>query len=419
MIKVSTFFRQATLLFIALRAADLINLVAGMWIVPKFVNRDDLGAVLPVVTFTTILALPAFAFAFVLMKEANHLAAISAFGRLKSLLKGAFLGTSVLLTITFVLAASAIPFFIESMGIKESSITILATLAAALGCFAPVYQDALNGLKRFGAYGIAEIASATARVAIMLAIMPFRALFGFFAGNAAQPIVRIIASLFALRKELKVSSVSYWSPNPLPRLAPLFFGVLATLTMPMLASLGEQAIVRTALAPEVSAAYYLMTRLTDLLNYLTLPILLVLFPYAAEAAERGESTIPLVLKSTLAALIGAILLGIVYAFCSDNLVQFLARLSTSDTNSISTSAFDLDLLLLINFLTAFQVFYTNAEIAAGRFRFLLWFIPLHLAYFVLISTTTFNLSLQGLLFIFLAFAAIRALCVLYGIIRER
>jgi hypothetical protein len=37
-------------------------------------------------------------------------------------------------------------------------------------------------------------------------------------------------------------------------------------------------------------------------------------------------------------------------------------------------------LVVINALTTCQVFYTNAEVSAGRFSFLRWFIPLHLLY---------------------------------------
>ena len=357
------------------------------------------------------------------MKEANRLAAAREFGQLKSLLKGAFLGTSILLLIALAIAGPCIPFFGRSMGVKDTSVIFLAVAASFLGCFAPVYQDALNGLKRFGAYSIAEVASATARVGVMLVIMPFQALFGFFAGNAAQPITRIAASLLALRKSLAVPTEPYWNNNPIQRLAPLFFGVLTALAMPMIVSLEEQSLIR-ALAPEISAEYYLMTRLSDLLNYLTLPILLVLFPYAAEAAEKGESTKPLVLKSTLAALLGAIILGSVYAVFGDALLGLLNRLNHA-TSALPPSSFILlTALLAANLLTAFQVFYTNAEIAAGRFRFLYWFVPIHLVYALLLSNLPLlnllnRINLPNLINLSLAFAALRALFVLYDIIRRK
>ena len=37
-------------------------------------------------------------------------------------------------------------------------------------------------------------------------------------------------------------------------------------------------------------------------------------------------------------------------------------------------------LVVINVLTTCQVFYANAEVSAGRFDFLWWFVPLHLTY---------------------------------------
>jgi hypothetical protein len=37
-------------------------------------------------------------------------------------------------------------------------------------------------------------------------------------------------------------------------------------------------------------------------------------------------------------------------------------------------------LVMINALTTCQVFYANAEVSAGRFGFLWWFVPLHAIY---------------------------------------
>ena len=69
------FVRHSVLLFLALRAGDLVNVAAGMWFVPKYVSPGDLGAVLPVTSFATFLALPLFAFAMTVMRESAALAA--------------------------------------------------------------------------------------------------------------------------------------------------------------------------------------------------------------------------------------------------------------------------------------------------------------------------------------------------------
>jgi len=392
-------------MFVALRAADIINLVAGLYLVPKFVESADLGAVLPLVTFATTLATPAFAFAFVLMKESNVLASDRAFGPLKSLLRGAFVGTALLLVLSLAVAALFLPRFVSSLNAGSRAVAFVALAAAFAGSFAPVYSDALNGLKRFGAYGLTEIAAAVGRVSTMIVIMPFHAMLGFFCGNAAQPLVRIAGAVLALRKELSAPAESYWTQPTLRRLAVLFAGVLATTLPPMLVSLQELSLVRTLLSPDVSANYYLETRMTSILGYLTLPILLVLFPYAAQAARTGRSTRPLVVNCALAAFVGTFLLAIAYGFWGEPLMSLFPNAANVSPDPQLTR--NLMTLLVIEFSGAVTAFYTNAEIAAGRFRFLTWFVPLHVGYAVFLGCVSFVPKLETLLTFFAAFAAVR------------
>ena len=412
--KVSAFFKHVALLFLALRAADIVNVAAGMWIVPLFVRPEDLGAVLPFVTFATTLATPAFAFAFVLMRESNRLAGERAFGRLKSLLAGSFIGTSALVLLALAVSACFIPHFTAKMKTGSSGVVFVALAAAFLGSFAPVYQDALNGLKRFGLYGLTEVAAALARVGTMLVVMPFNALLGFFCGNAMQPLARIAGTVAALSSDLRVPSERYWTRPVLKRLSVTYLGVLACLLPPMFVSFCELSLVRTLLPSDVSGAYYLETRLTDILGYLTLPILLVLFPVAAEAAREGRSTRPLVERCGLAAGIGTIVLAVVYGCFGRDL---LALFPNADSLTFDAETNDQLLLLLgINLTGAFQTFYTNAEIAAGRFRFLRWFVPLHAAYYAFLATVTLAPDLTTLLLFFYAFGVAKLAFVLWTMI---
>ena len=66
------FAKSALLVFLALRAGDLVSAAAGMWFVPRYVSPEDIGAVLPVTSFATFLSLPVFAFAMTVMKESSR-----------------------------------------------------------------------------------------------------------------------------------------------------------------------------------------------------------------------------------------------------------------------------------------------------------------------------------------------------------
>ncbi len=67
-------------------------------------------------------------------------------------------------------------------------------------------------------------------------------------------------------------------------------------------------------------------------------------------------------------------------------------------------------LVLITVLTTCQVFYTNAEVSAGRYGFLCWLVPLHLAYPALLHLAVkggYVCSLGGFLLCFGAASALR------------
>ena len=207
----TAFARSAIFLFLALRAGDLVSIAAGMWFVPRYVSPEDIGAVLPVTSFATFIALPVFAFAMTVMKESAALAAGGERGKVKSLLSGVFTAVAAILVVVLAIAAVAVPRFLAAMRVSDAAAGILVVAAEFLGCVAPVYTDALQSLKRFPALAAIESLGAVARFLVMAATMPFRALAGYFAGQAALPAFRILASVFALRRDLAVPAEPYWN----------------------------------------------------------------------------------------------------------------------------------------------------------------------------------------------------------------
>ncbi len=401
------FVRHSALLFLALRAGDLVNLAAGMWFVPKYVSPGDLGAVLPVTSFATFLALPLFAFAMTVMRESAALAAAGERGKVKSVLKGVFIAVGVVTAIALAVTAVLMPRFLSAMRVSERGVGFLVVAAALLGCVAPVYTDALQALRRFRALAFAEIAGSLVRFAVLLVAMPIRALAGYFAGQAVLPVCRIAVSAFALRRDLSVPAVSFWNRAAVRRLTAAFLAVLAYQAVPMGVSLVEQSVLRTALPAAESGGYYMASRLSDILYYLTFPLLLVMFPYTATAAARGESTRPYVVRCACATLVAAAVLAMVYALFGGALISLLPNGA-----DYAGHARHLPILVLVSALTSCQVFATNADVSAGRYGFLCWFVPLHLVYLgALASAVRMGLvtTLDGLLAWFLAASALRFL----------
>jgi len=402
----TAFAKHAALLFVALRAGDAVNLAAGMWLVPKFIAPAELGAVLPTTTIATLVSLPTFAFGMAVMKEAADLAGHGRRGQLKSLWRGAFVAIAILTVLSLVGAALSIPHYLQSMRIADTEAGFFVIAAAMLGSVAPVYTDALQAVKRFRSLAAAEIAAAVARISTMAALMPIRAFVGYFAGNAMQPLTRIAASVFALRRELAIEGERYWTRQNARALTIRFALTLGYLAVPMGIAGIEQDLIRQELSSTDSAGYYVMTRLSDLMNYLTLPLLLVLFPYAAEAERKGRSTFSLVARSSLVTLLAAALLGMVYAQWGRPILALIPN-----GGDYAELLVHLPTLLAISALTACQTFFTNAEVAAGRFGFLWWFVPMNLAYWGLLALGNDShaqaSTLGGMLTWFLAGAMLR------------
>lgn len=369
------FLRHSLLMFLALRAGDAVTLAAGMWFVPRYVSPEDIGAVLPVTSFATFLSLPVFALAMAVMKESAVLYARGDRGRVKSLLQGVFIAVAAAMAIVLAASALAVPRYLGLMRISDASVGFLVVAAAFLGCVAPVYTDALQSLKRFRSLAAVEVAGSFVRFATMLVAMPVRALAGYFAGQAALPAFRIVGSALALHRDLSVKAEAYWNRESARRLALAFVAILAYQAAPMAASLVEQTVLRVSLSSVDSAGYYMASRYSDFLSYLTFPLLLVMFPYTATAAARNRPTRPFVLKCSAVALGAAAAMSAVYAMFGPQLLALMPN-----GGDYAQYAAYMPVLTVAGALTTCQVFYTNAEVSAGRFGFLWWFVPLHIVY---------------------------------------
>lgn len=411
------FVKHAILLFLALRIGDFVNISAGMWFVPKFVKPENIGAVLPLASFATFLSLPVFAFAMAVMKESAWLAANGERGKIKSLLSGVFVAVAVLMVVVLGISAIVMPRFMTLMKVSDGTSSILVVSAAFLGCVAPVYTDALQSLKRFKSLAAIEILGSVIRFAVMFIMMPIRALSGYFAAQASLPVFRIIGSVYALRGDLGVSSVSFWNRTAVKRLTFAFLGILAYQAIPMAASLYEQSIIRTSLSVQDSAGYYMVSRFADFLYYLSFPLMLVMFPYTANAAQRGTSTVPYVKMCSVFILAVSFLMAVAYFFWGTPLLSLMPN----GANYLSYVRY-MPWLVVVNALTTCQVFYVNAEVSAGRFGFLWWFVPIHIIYAVglyLIGCIGIGITLPLLIGCFGLISLVRFMFSICGMVIEK
>ena len=400
------FWRQSLLLFVSLRAGDLVTLAAALWFVPRFVSPQDLGAVIPVTSFATFLAMPVYGCALVTMKISADLTGRGLAGQRTALLRGVFASMALLLVLSLAGAAALLPRYLAEMRLSDASVGFFVVAASLLGCFAPVYTDALQALKRFGTLGAVEFCGALARVGVFALVMPLRPLAGYFAGQATQPLCRMLGGCTALWRELRRPPEPFWTPANVRLAVRLYMGTILYLGLSMAEGLVEQTVLRTGLDAADSAGYYMVSRFSDFLYLVTIPLLWVMFPHTADAAREGRPTRVFVLPASGVTLGVALLAALVYVPWGADLLAWLPN-----GDSYAACARFMPFLVLATGLTSCQVFYTNAELSAGRFGFLLWFVPLNLgAIAFLFAARGFFSSLDRLTGFMLALAVLRALC---------
>ena len=381
--KLGDFWWYSLMLFVACRSTDVLNMFVGLWLVPKYIGPQELGAVMPLTSFANMLALPVSVFATTFTKEVNTLASGGEFGKMKSLIRSVFVFAAAFLIIAICITKLTFPLFLERIRVAEGSLAVLIIAASFIGCVSPIYSGVLQALKRFNAFSLLCIISSPVRFLTMLATMPFRALSGYFVGQAASPAASMILSVFFLRKELSVKAEPYWARPVIKRFMRIFLGVGISSAVGMLLGLVEQTILRQRLPALDSAAYYMVTRFSEIATLISGTLVLTLFPYTAETAERGESTRPFVIKAAIPMASFGILLALVFVFLGKPILTLLPN-----GDQYSTHALAIPWLIGITTVNSLQSFHINTEISACRFAFLKWWVPVHVISTLLLLAIT-------------------------------
>ena len=381
--KVGDFWWYSMMLFLASRVADVLNAFVGLWLVPKYVDPSELGAVMPLVNFANFIAIPVAVFANTFRNELSRLSVAKEFGKLKTLMKGVFVASFVFLIVAIIGSRLFLPLFFERIRIVEGSLGILIVVTAFVGAVHPIYNNALQALKKFNASALIGIISAPVRLVTMLVFMPFRALSGYFVGQASTPAFQIVASIFCLRKELGTPAEPYWNRDVVRRFSKLLLIFAAMAGSSGLCVLIESTVLRQRLPDLDSAGYYMATRFSEIANYLMMTLSFTIFPFAAELSAKGKSTNGLIFKSTLASLGFSALVALPFFFLGEPILAFLPH-----GDQYAAYWWAIPWLIGIGCLTAFTGLFTTAEISANRFGYLKWMIPLDLAYPVLLLLVT-------------------------------
>ena len=391
--RLGDFWWYSLLLFAALRCGDLINAFVGLWLVPKYVPQEELGAVLALTNFAAVFGLPITILVTVYTKFLNRYQALNEFGKVKSLLRWFICASAVFVVVSSLVSLVILPMFFERIRIVSGSLGFLIVVYGLIGAVTPVFSNALQGLKKFNALTIQNLLSAPIRLATMLMAIPFRALSGYMLGQIAAPLFTIGWASFSLRKELRseIKTVPFWKGDVRKILKYLGCVSIWFLSGGPYAALLAM-IIRQRLPDTESAAYYMISRFAELGTYAGVTMAVVMFPLVAEAHTQGKQTNGILRNANLGTLaFGAAATAGFYFFGG-----FILNLLPT---SAPYSGFSTDMALLCATLMLGQLWnnFTSHEIAKERFGFLWYGVPLTIIQTIVLVSFTGYTFFYGIL----------------------
>lgn len=360
------------LLFVAQRFGDVINMFVGLWLVPKYVSPEDLGAVLPLSQFVSLVGLPLGIIAIPFMKYLNLYAEKGEFDKVKALLRDVFMGTGILAFVSLGLAYFLLPILFERVRVAAGSLGLLIVGVSLLNAVSCIFQNAVQGLKLYSTTVWLNVLAAPFRLILMLVFMPFRALSGYFVGQGAAPGVTVLGALWTLRRRLghSVRPVSYWREDGRAMIR-YTIPIAALTVMNTVFSAVDSLLIRHRLSDFESAGYYVITRFSEITSYLGTVFIVFLFPMVASRAAKAQDAKDILVK-TLCGSIGSGLLVATSLYFAGSFVLGLQDIWQA-YQSLAPQMFwacMLNVFLMVN--TAF----TTYESARGSFRFLWYVVPI-------------------------------------------
>ena len=353
------------ILFCVQRLGDVINVFVGLWLVPRYVPQEELGAVLPLLQVGGVLGLPLSILLVPFTKFLNTYATRGEYGKVKRLLRDVFVLSGILLAGTLIYARFFMPAVFVRMRIANGSLGLLIVASGVLGTVSPVFVNALQALKRFRVIAVVNLLSAPVRLITMLIFMPVRALSGYFVGQSAPAVFSIFVPLIGLRRQLgrQVKSESYWQTDwrSLVRYTLPVAMVLVASTIQVAV---EMFVVRHRLSDMDSAGYYVISRFAEMGAYVGLTMIMVLFPLAAEQHQRGQNPIRLLWHSVAGTVLAGLILACVFGFFGKDILGMLPV-----WRDYTRYAPSMSLLTIIMTLRMATGCFLNFEMACGRTGF--------------------------------------------------
>ena len=354
-------------LFFTQQIGAVINAFIGLWLVPQYVPQEQLGVVLPLTSISAMIGLPLSILLIPFMRFLSLYMANGEEGKVKALLWDAFALTGLTLLLMLGLTRVCLPSLFMRMRVEDGRLSLLIICSATIGSLAPVLSTVLQALKKFRIISIMSVLGAFLRLGTLWLVLPLRGLSGYFVGQIVPSAFSIITTLYLLRRYFgkRLERVSYWNDDMKEILR--YVGWFAIFSLcSMLATTVENFVIRHRLSSVDSAAYYMISRFSEIVISLGLISSSVLFPLMVERhTQKDDSHKGLLGQALILQLVGGL-------FFSVGMVLFAYLLFKlkQDWHVYTGYMPHLIVLCLISVMRSLSYCYAMHELALSRFGFI-------------------------------------------------
>jgi O-antigen/teichoic acid export membrane protein len=359
------------LMFAAQRLCDAVNMIVGLWIVPRYVPMNDLGAVLPLMSMAGFVALPFSVVTIPFMKFVSVFMERGQYGKAKALIRDAVVGSVIFSVVVLIVSWAVLPHFFARARLGVGSLGWLIFAGAVLGAVSSMFGNAVSALKQFSAQIWFSVIAAPMRIALMLIFMPFRALSGYMVGQNANALVTVGGSFLVLRRWWRSTPgiEPYWHENKRAILRYLV-PILALTAASNISGTLDSLVVRYRLSDFDSAGYYMITRFSDVALYTGSAFSVFIFPMLA--GNDGESAdVRRLMRNVLAGnLVSGLVVGAFLFYAGGWILSLRA-----DWSAYAVFSPQMTVLAVTSTFTMIASSVVSVFTARNRFGFLRWYLP--------------------------------------------
>lgn len=372
--KLGELWWNTVLLFLVQRLGEVVNLFIGLWLVPKFLPQEELGAVTPLLSVASFAGFPIALLLIPVSKFLSVFAARNQYGKARALLRDslfASLALFLLVSLWLFLSGGSI---LERLHLSDRRYLAAIAVFALLSCLEPVVAAAQRSLRCFGALAFQGFVSPYVRLAAMLLLLPLLGALGYVFSQMAMAIAAVAIGLVVLCRffsgkgdgESYRSSLKEMLSYSLPLVALTF---ASRVQLPV-----ESFVIRHRLPVETSAGYYFVSLFGAIPGYVTSALMIVLWPVVSDRHERGQSTERMLGQSLLFAAAAGTLAVLALWIAMPRI--FALPGPWAGYGEYSKYVWQAGLLALFRSL---QGIYVSHRGACRDFGFVKWLCPLYLA----------------------------------------